>query len=238
MGNEPPLDLEARVARLTPGQRACLERVTDHATSKEIARELGISPHTVDARMRAALQTLAVSTRREAAVVYKAALSAGGAHGFQSAAGSAHAFQTGGGGADALQPDGQDPFSASAEAANAYQSPAYQPSHLSAAGPEDHYRLQDDARGDDETQAGEPAVSFEPRGRMPAMAADAAVWAPVSYAPGPQFRLWGGVNDLSPAQRIIAIIVVMVVAMLAFGMLLSGMEALSELRAAPAGETR
>jgi DNA-binding CsgD family transcriptional regulator len=200
VGNEPPLDLEARVARLTPGQRECLERVTDHATSKEIARELGISPHTVDARMRAALQTLAVSTRREAAMVYKAAMSAGGA--------------------------------------NAYQSPAYQPSRLASVGVEDHYRPQDDARGDDETDTGQPAETFEARGRMPAMAADAAVWAPVSYAPGPQFRLWGGVNDLTPAQRIIAIIVVMVVAMLAFGMLLSGMAALSDLRAAPAGETR
>ena len=199
MGIEPPLDLEARVARLTPGQRECLERVTDHATSKEIARELGISPHTVDARMRAALQTLAVSTRREAAMVYKAAMSASGA--------------------------------------NTYQSPAYQPSRLAAVGADHHYPLQDDARTENEL-AGEPEDTFEARGRMPAMAADAAVWAPVSYAPGPQFRLWGGVNDLTPTQRIIAIIVVMVVAMLAFGMLLSGMEALSQLRAVPAGETR
>ena len=55
------VDLGARVARLTTGQRECLDLVDDHATSKEIARQLGISRHTVDARLRAAIQTLGVS---------------------------------------------------------------------------------------------------------------------------------------------------------------------------------
>lgn len=187
-------DLAARVARLTAGQREVLALVTDHATSKEIARVLGISPHTVDARMRAALQTLKVASRREAAVIYRAAMAA--------------------------EPD-----------MNPYQLSAYQASRLADEAGEDDNEPQDDDR-DEAVVAAPPRADtvFEARVAEPAMGADAALWAPVHVAPGPQFRLWGGVNDLTKAQRIIAIVVIMVLAMLAFGMLLSGMEALSELR--------
>lgn len=53
--------------KLTEGQRECLRRVLLHQTSKDIARELGISPHTVDQRLRVATRALGVSSRIEAA---------------------------------------------------------------------------------------------------------------------------------------------------------------------------
>lgn len=56
-----------RIARLTPGQLECLTLVNEHLSSKEIAERLGISPHTVDQRMRGALATLKVQRRTEAA---------------------------------------------------------------------------------------------------------------------------------------------------------------------------
>ncbi len=56
-----------RVARLTPGQLDCLRLVDQHLSSKEIAGELLISPHTVDQRIRQALQILGVERRTQAA---------------------------------------------------------------------------------------------------------------------------------------------------------------------------
>ena len=60
-------DLETRVARLTKGQLDCLRLVDQHHSSKEIAVRLGISPHTVDQRIRQALQILGVERRQQAA---------------------------------------------------------------------------------------------------------------------------------------------------------------------------
>ena len=59
--------VKARVARLTPGQLDCLRLVDQHLSSKEIAGELRISPHTVDQRIRQALHTLGVERRTQAA---------------------------------------------------------------------------------------------------------------------------------------------------------------------------
>src|SRR5256714_8701576 len=56
-----------RVARLSAGQLDCLRLVDQHLSSKEIAGELGISPHTVDQRVRQALATLGVERRAQAA---------------------------------------------------------------------------------------------------------------------------------------------------------------------------
>src|SRR6476646_8474962 len=58
---------EARVARLTPAQLDCLRLVNQHLNSKEIAVRLGISPHTVDQRIRQSLQILGVERRAQAA---------------------------------------------------------------------------------------------------------------------------------------------------------------------------
>ncbi len=56
-----------RVAKLTEGQLDCLRLVAEHLSSKEIAVELAISPHTVDQRIRHALQILGVSRRAQSA---------------------------------------------------------------------------------------------------------------------------------------------------------------------------
>ena len=59
--------MAARVATLTPGQLDCLRLVDQHLSSKEIAVELDISPHTVDQRIRQALGILGVERRTQAA---------------------------------------------------------------------------------------------------------------------------------------------------------------------------
>ncbi|WP_417818870.1 helix-turn-helix transcriptional regulator [Tritonibacter scottomollicae] len=55
------------VDRLNEGQRDCLRLVLAHHNSKEIARELEVSPHTVDQRLRTAMRILNVQSRFEAA---------------------------------------------------------------------------------------------------------------------------------------------------------------------------
>jgi DNA-binding CsgD family transcriptional regulator len=60
-------ELADRIARLTPGQFDCLRMVDEHMSSKEIAAELNISPHTVDQRVRQALAILGVERRTQAA---------------------------------------------------------------------------------------------------------------------------------------------------------------------------
>ena len=57
----------ARVTRLSQGQIDCLLLVDQHHSSKEIAVQLGISPHTVDQRIRGALEKLGGDRRGEAA---------------------------------------------------------------------------------------------------------------------------------------------------------------------------
>ena len=72
-GSADPADSHAemaeRVARLSPGQLECLRLVDEHLSSKEIAARLDISPHTVDQRIRGALQILGVERRAQAARV-------------------------------------------------------------------------------------------------------------------------------------------------------------------------
>ena len=65
----PPIEdlMAERVARLTSGQLDCLRLVDQLLSSKEIATELQISPHTVDQRIRQALATLGVERRAQAA---------------------------------------------------------------------------------------------------------------------------------------------------------------------------
>ena len=65
----------SRVARLSQGQIDCLLLVDKHHSSKEIAARLGISPHTVDQRVRGALEKLGVDRRGEAARLVAAAIS-------------------------------------------------------------------------------------------------------------------------------------------------------------------
>jgi DNA-binding CsgD family transcriptional regulator len=60
-------DAAVRVARLNQGQLDVLRLVDQHMSSKEIGVLLGISPHTVDQRIRTAIRLLEVSRRQEAA---------------------------------------------------------------------------------------------------------------------------------------------------------------------------
>ena len=66
-GRDGPNRPESPVARLSQGQIECLLLVDRHHNSKEIAALLGISPHTVDQRIRGALEKLGVERRGEAA---------------------------------------------------------------------------------------------------------------------------------------------------------------------------
>lgn len=54
-------------APLSSGQLDCLHLVAQNLTSKEIAAHLGVSPHTVDQRIRRALRQLGTDNRRHAA---------------------------------------------------------------------------------------------------------------------------------------------------------------------------
>lgn len=64
-------DIErTKVARLTEKQRQCLQLVVMRKSSKEIARELGISKPTVDQRIANARQILGARNRDEAAIMF------------------------------------------------------------------------------------------------------------------------------------------------------------------------
>ena len=57
----------AALARLTDNERICLMRRLDHQTAKEMAIDLGISPHAVEKRLKMARIKLGVSSSLEAA---------------------------------------------------------------------------------------------------------------------------------------------------------------------------
>lgn len=59
-----------QVSNLTDGQRDCLRLVAENRSSKEIARILAISPHTVDQRLKRAAAILCAESRFEAARLF------------------------------------------------------------------------------------------------------------------------------------------------------------------------
>lgn len=61
---------DTSLASLTAKQREVLDLLIEHKTSKEIARALGISPHTVDQRIQFAKRKLGCITRGDLAVRY------------------------------------------------------------------------------------------------------------------------------------------------------------------------
>ncbi len=67
------MEVEAKLVDLSDGQKAALALVAQYKSSKEIARTLGISPHTVDQRMKRVQAILGVSSRFEAARIFAAA---------------------------------------------------------------------------------------------------------------------------------------------------------------------
>lgn len=64
------IDERASWARLTEKQRACLDRLLEHKTSKQIALELKISKPTVDQRLTTARHILGAVDRDDAARRY------------------------------------------------------------------------------------------------------------------------------------------------------------------------
>lgn len=66
-----PIDDKDRWNRLTGKQRACLELLIEHKTSKEIARLLDISKHTVDQRLNLARDVLGAQDRNGTAFIYR-----------------------------------------------------------------------------------------------------------------------------------------------------------------------
>ncbi|WP_298191418.1 helix-turn-helix transcriptional regulator [Novosphingobium sp.] len=64
-------DRRAILTSLTDKQRAVLDLLIEHRTSKEISRILGISHHTVDQRIMLARAKLGVATRGEVAQAYR-----------------------------------------------------------------------------------------------------------------------------------------------------------------------
>ena len=66
-GGDADSEIARKVGRLSQAQLDCLLLVNQHLSSKEIAVELGISPHTVDQRIRGALHVLGVERRSQAA---------------------------------------------------------------------------------------------------------------------------------------------------------------------------
>ncbi|QMW23483.1 response regulator transcription factor [Sandaracinobacteroides saxicola] len=205
------VDPHSRVALLTERQRDCLRLVRANATSKEIARELGISPHTADARLKAAIQTLGVASRREAA---RLLAEHEGTSDYQSLAYQAPQLAAGSG---PLPP------------------PAH-PQTLRSAGDE-HGRPGQGRSSDAWDAHGWHAAPSPALGDTTlhdaAMAAPG--WSPNSgfdsfIVPQPRFRLWGGANDLTLMQRAVAVLLIMLFAMLAFGSMLAGIDALGDLR--------
>ncbi|WP_320443490.1 helix-turn-helix domain-containing protein [Sphingopyxis yananensis] len=66
------------IGQLTVGERQCLELVASGMVSKEIARSLDVSPHTVDARLRVAARKLGARNRFVAAQILNEFLKNGG----------------------------------------------------------------------------------------------------------------------------------------------------------------
>lgn len=67
-------NMRATLASLTDKQRAVLDLLIQHKSSKEIARNLGISPYTVDQRITATRLKLRAANRGEVARAYSALL--------------------------------------------------------------------------------------------------------------------------------------------------------------------
>src|SRR6478752_2063210 len=69
MPAEPTIDvrMHAALARLTANEKECLRRRLQQQTAKEMALELGISPHAVEKRLKMARAKLGLSSSLEAA---------------------------------------------------------------------------------------------------------------------------------------------------------------------------
>ncbi len=65
-------NMRAAILRLTIAERECLKRCLDHQTAKQMALDLGISPHAVEKRLKMARAKLGLSSSLEAAKLVEA----------------------------------------------------------------------------------------------------------------------------------------------------------------------
>lgn len=193
------------IEQLTEAQRECLRLVFQHMTSKDIARTLGVSPHTVDMRLRTAMRVLDVANRVDAARLLVAA-------------------------------EGNQPLSD----AEAYQPLIYQPSDVA----------NDDAVGEfaspTSTQADENLIqNSDPRIRSvvgppasgpPRLAGASRPEMDDQYAVGQPERYravrsppWGAHNTLGVGERLLWIALIAIGSAMAFGAIISALEALKNL---------
>lgn len=67
----------AAILRLTMAERECLKRCLNHQTAKQMALDLGISPHAVEKRLKMARAKLGLSSSLEAAKLVEASKQSG-----------------------------------------------------------------------------------------------------------------------------------------------------------------
>jgi DNA-binding CsgD family transcriptional regulator len=227
------------VSRLTAAERLCLHLVYRHMTSKDMARLLGCSSHTVDMRLRTAMRKLNAASRIEAArmAVAEEAANGIGPPGELASLLTSQAYQPliyqppeiGGQaelrelGAPASDEAGAEPPRSSDPKLLEHGSlarPLHPSSHKPAAGP----------------VGGSLAQSDAPAGNAAALAALAMDW-PGTRASDPgidawpflRSQPWGAVNDLSVSHRLGWILAIAFGSALMFGGILAALAALKAL---------
>jgi DNA-binding CsgD family transcriptional regulator len=192
---------------LNEGQKDCLRLVMQHFSSKEIARKLVLSPHTVDKRLKLATAILGVSSRVDAARMLAEVEANGAAQSYAGAHDNASAFFF-----------GRPGFDNSTDQSLVYQYPDLSPQS-------DSVRYQSSA-GEKNPVADKPSFVLHER---------QALFASPSTAPikagflGLFFGKENQVNDLSVPARMVAIVGIAVGSILTFSVFISVIEGLSRL---------
>ncbi len=207
---QPPRSIPG-LALLTDGQRDCLRLVYNHMTSKDIARILNVSPHTVDMRLRTAMRTLNVTNRIEAARLLVQEESGG-----------------------ITTPDAYQPliYQASELADPPAAATMTSPGSNDGSDGESLFNRSDNPVVD-------PPVNGPPRLADASVLSETMSWTKAtdvgSFDPGVDIRPmvwsrpWGARNDLAIGARLAWIITIAVGSALAFGAVLSAMAALKSL---------
>ena len=223
------------LAQLTDGQRDCLRLVYRHMTSKDIARTLGVSPHTVDMRLRTAMKVLDVPSRIDAArllVHTEAAEIAGGSARIAKESSAAELYQSliyqssDVVGAPEFAIVGAPASTRSDENAIPLSDPRIKPVvGPPASGPP---RLAGASTFFDASSQASPAATAAPP--MPDTTGTITGWHAASLAGAPGVSLpWGQRNDLSITARLTWIASIAIGSALAFGAILGALEALKRL---------
>jgi DNA-binding CsgD family transcriptional regulator len=192
---------------LNEGQKDCLRLVMQHFSSKEIARKLSLSPHTVDKRLKLATAILGVSSRVDAARILAEVDGNGAAQSYAGAHASPPAFSF-----------GHTNLESSGDQSLVYQYPDLSPQS-------DSVRYQSSA-GEKDPVADKPSFMLHER---------QASFASASTAPtkagflGLFFGKENQVNGLSVPARMAAIMGIAVGSILTFAVFISVIEGLSRL---------